>query len=440
MQDDFYAASTRRALGWKWKTVNMALGRWGLQPFPPTQQKILSLGAALKSGKYSTAESYLLLYKSNAERQGFIFSPELARTLTDVIRSCARGRGGPVKPLALPLLRLHELGLEDDGPWHAGGPVGPTCALVAGAWFLTREVELSCARAALIEFDVDVDNQPLVRWRLPASKNDQQALGVARAHGCSCGSSLASCPWHALRMQLDRLQRMFPQSFVEGKPVLTLPLFPDASGKVVEKEAMTETIRMGAGRLGVTLEASDGSARVSGHSLRMSGAQGLSRAGVDTWAIQLLGRWGSATVLEYIQAVPLELSSTWARSAARQRSLEEVLRERRAATSSSSTPPSVPHLSTSAAPRDVAEALVVEELSEEPPNDADLYVLSEGGIWHRVTPSGRSGPTASWSTVCGWRYASKEAKSATNLPERPCFKNLCARCLPALRVELKREA
>ena len=329
LQDDVYSASTRRALGWKWKTVVSALGRWGLEPFPPTQQKLLALGAALKAGKYSTAESYLLLYKTSAERQGHIFTPALSRTLTDTIRSCVRGRGGPVKPLALPLLRLHELGLDEDGPWNTGGPVGPTCALVAGAWFLTREVELSCARAALIEFDVDADNLPLVRWRLPASKNDQEALGVARAHGCSCVNSLGSCPWHALRCQLDRLRRLFPSSFADDQPCITLPLFPDIHGKVVEKDAMTETIRIGAGRLGVPLEASDGSARVSGHSLRVSGAQGLSRAGVDAWAIQLLGRWGSSTVLDYIQAVPLELSSTWARAAAKQKTLEEILRDRR---------------------------------------------------------------------------------------------------------------
>ena len=235
LQEDFYAASTRRALGWKWKTIVAALGRWSLQPYPPTQQKVLALGAALKAGKYATAESYLLLYKTNAERQGHVFTPALARTLTDTIRSCARGRGGPLKPLPLPLLRLHELGIEDDGPWNPGGPVGPACAIIAGAWFLTREVELSCTRAALIEFDVDADNLPLVRWRLPASKNDQEALGVARAHGCSCGASPASCPWHAIHGQLQRLRRLFPGSFVEGKPVLSLPLFPDARGKVVER-------------------------------------------------------------------------------------------------------------------------------------------------------------------------------------------------------------
>ena len=435
LQDDFYSASTRRSLSWKWKTVVSALDRWGHQPFPPTQPKVIALGAALKAGGYATAEAYLLLYRTTSERHGYSFSPSLARTLTDVIRSCTRGRGGPVKPLALPLLRLHEPGLDEDGPWNPDGPVGPVCALVAGAWFLTREVELSCARAALIEFDRDHLELPLVRWRLPASKNDQEALGVARAHGCNCDGSLGSCPWHALRLQVDRLRRLFPERFVGEQPAMDLPLFPKSNGQVVDKEAMTETIRIGASRLGVPLEASDGSARVSGHSLRVSGAQGLARAGVDTWAIQLLGRWGSATVLEYVQAVPLELSSAWARAAARRKSLDEVLSDRRGA-----PPLHAEHDPPAAAPRELPQALVVEELASLPEVVTDIFVLSDGGIWHRVPASGRSGPSAAWSTVCGWKYASKESRSSERLPDTLVFKQLCARCLPDRRAALKENA
>ena len=89
---------------------------------------------------------------------------------------------------------------------------------------------------------------------------------------------------------------------------------------------MAATIVEAARRLGVTLAVPDGSAKVSGHSLRATGAQGLARAGLEVWAIQLLGRWGSATVLDYIREVPLELSSSWASRVAREGTLEDQLR------------------------------------------------------------------------------------------------------------------
>ena len=67
----------------------------------------------------------------------------------------------------------------------------------------------------------------------------------------------------------------------------SLPLFPTARGTACSKEAMSATILHAAELLGVELVAPDGSERVSGHSLRATGAQGLAAAGVETWAIEL---------------------------------------------------------------------------------------------------------------------------------------------------------
>ena len=52
----------------------------------------------------------------------------------------------------------------------------------------------------------------------------------------------------------------------------------------------------------------------------------------------------------------------------------------------------------------LAEALSAEEVASAADNTSDSYVLSvgrAGGIWHRVTASGRSGPSGLWSTACG---------------------------------------
>ena len=448
LQDDYFSASHARTMNWKWKTIETALKKWRYDPFPPSLEKLVALGAALKSGGYQSAESYVLFYRTASERKGYGFDAVMNRAVTDIIRSCRRGRGGVVKPTALPLLRLNELGPLSDEQFSPRGPVGAACAVISGSWFLTREVELSTARAALIEFGTDGFGNQVVRWRLPASKNDQEAHGVARAHGCCCRQgNLASCPFHALELQLNRLRRLFPSRFSNGVPDFDLPLFPDEAGAVVSKEAMTETIRVAAQRLGVPLEASDGTERVSGHSLRITGAQGLARAGVDTWAIQLLGRWGSSTVLEYVQAVPLELSASWARAAAVRSTMEDLL------SAPGRTPPPLlqaapqshghedPHQEVAAAAASGADeahgALQHEQQAVAPASGKELFVQSDARIWHRVPSTLRVGPSSAWSAACGWKFAGKEARQSDELPDAVVYKFLCARCLPALRASLK---
>ena len=69
---------------------------------------------------------------------------------------------------------------------------------------------------------------------------------------------------------------------------------------------MAATIRWAATKLNIPCEAPDNSECVSGRSLRVAGAQGLSAAGWDIWTIQLLCRfWVSDTVLQYMREDPL---------------------------------------------------------------------------------------------------------------------------------------
>ena len=65
--------------------------------------------------------------------------------------------------------------------------------------------------------------------------------------------------------------------------------------------------------------------KVAGHSLRVTEAQGLAKLGLDTWAIQLLGRWGSGRVRGYIREVQLERSSLWATEASKRIELETLV-------------------------------------------------------------------------------------------------------------------
>ena len=88
--------------------------------------------------------------------------------------------------------------------------------------------------------------------------------------------------------------------------------------------------------------------RGSGHSLRVTGAQGLARLGVELWVIQLLGRWGTDTVRTYVRESQLDKAADRAAMAARSRDLDaliaEVLRkleEQRQGTGAAATDPKI---------------------------------------------------------------------------------------------------
>jgi hypothetical protein len=102
-QAEIWAPNTRRVMDYKLVTCTSALARWDLELFPPSLEKITALGATLKAGSYQTATSYLSLYRAHSERAGFQITGSFQRAFRDAVRSCERGRGGPVKARALPL-------------------------------------------------------------------------------------------------------------------------------------------------------------------------------------------------------------------------------------------------------------------------------------------------------------------------------------------------
>ena len=89
------------------------------------------------------------------------------------------------------------------------------------------------------------------------------------------------------------------------RPILGTAFIPTRTRVVVSKQAMVRTIERAAINLSIPLAAPDGCERVSGHSLRVSGAQGLARMGWDFWAIQLHGRWHSDVVKHYVREAHL---------------------------------------------------------------------------------------------------------------------------------------
>ena len=87
------------------------------------------------------------------------------------------------------------------------------------------------------------------------------------------------CPVCCLRDQLAFLRRQFPAAWEQDEASWSLPLFPSLAGEACSKAAFVETIVAAAGQLNVPTTSPDGASRISGHSLRVAGAQGLTRQG-----------------------------------------------------------------------------------------------------------------------------------------------------------------
>ena len=244
----------------------------------------------------------------------------------------------------------------------------------------------------------------VVRLTLPASKNDSSAFGISRAHRCYClERANPMCPAHSVIDQLLLLSRLFPTKFGSDGPAMDLPLFPDCAGAAVAKVAMTASIIYAARALGVA-DLRDGSLRVSGHSLRATGAQGLISLGWRADAVQLQGRWMSEAVARYTREAALHAPSELAALLV---SLSGLPRP----------PDPLPSASEPEPPAPAAERWV-------------QNVRSRPGIFHlaSATPG---------KARCGWKYT----QSGSEVSNPPPWHHLCCKqCAPLFYAQLKADA
>ena len=253
-----------------------------------------------------------------------------------------------------------------------------------------------------------------------------------------------------------------------------LPLFPALDGGFCDKVATVETICRAGDLLGVPRQSASGSERISGHSLRATGSQGLARMGLDLWAIQLLGRWGSDKVRSYVRSAQAESAAVWATQAAKQTDLEDLLSALQAklktsTTDAASSSTATSQLSTTAEVRllastlsststldknDIAQELQAKALrvAEAQTAPDDSFVISGKStrglrIWHKVTRGPPLWEMGDWSTQCGWNFArpskGSRAKHDTQLSTGPLPDDrniLCKSCFPGERGILKASA
>ena len=78
-------------------TLHRILAFWSEKPFPISVEKVEHFGAGLKAGGYRSADTYLQLYRLEAERAGELVTVAIRHAVKDAERSCARGLGGSVR-------------------------------------------------------------------------------------------------------------------------------------------------------------------------------------------------------------------------------------------------------------------------------------------------------------------------------------------------------
>ncbi len=275
-----YTPSSRRSVKARVAWWQREARRLGTKPWPLTKGSLRIAAAALKAGAFRSASQYLYCLKKTHIRKGHAWNVSLGVEMLDCIRSCTRGIGPPKRAAPLPLDRLQ---LPFPAPCAL---LGGTDSILIGCWWLLREVEL----AGLMKSDItllDGDGCGVASLNIALSKCDHTAKGAHRKLSCVCPRPL--CPVAAVRRVLATVDGEARGSYVirnlEGAPA-------------TKAEAVQEIRHLGR-HLGIT-------AGLSGHSMRVTGAQRLARAGVSEGRISLFGRWASNAMLVYVREALLE--------------------------------------------------------------------------------------------------------------------------------------
>lgn len=398
----FFANSSRLAQSRKRANVELLakLAQGGGVLYPLQRATVVAVAAALKAAAFRSGDQYLGELCLGHVEAGFEIPAWLARTFDQSKMAVLRGMGPPKRAGELKLQDVAvdaRLGLgsgpdEVWKPWDA--------YVVACAWLL-REIELAGARVGHVTFDANMKTATIL---LPVSKCDTGGTGVSRTRRCTClGSETApACPYHVLwRLVEAVVHRFSPESARER---FDLPVCPTNTGYVPAKCAMIAAWR------GL---APEGGEDISGHAARRSGAKALARAGWSVLAIQHLGRWASAQVLEYVEEAYAERAGiSLGEGAGALPGLEERVRALEAARVAAPVPVPAP-----------LEAEAFAAPAQGAPAGAVTWVVLCDGPTRRVhvqASTHPSTPSWAWVTRCGWRFANAgpfRLLEAARLPE-----------------------
>ena len=280
LERDKYSSSERQS--------TTAQVNWWLQlsevhkgaPWPLTWKTLRGAAAVLKARGYRSASQCLYTMKREHCVQGHKWSTRLALEMAGCKRSCARGIG--------PARQADPLRLT---PSFMSGAYTPCSllsgreAIVVGSWWLLREAELASLRRKDVSL-VAGTGCGVAIVGLAASKTDPTARGVTRTLGCACPSTL--CPVKAVRAVLARCAGAATDAFV----VRNLTGEPCTKAEVVAEAQQVARVTGTSGW-------------VTGHSMRVTGAQRLALAGVGETRVITFGRWSGMVFRRYVREAVL---------------------------------------------------------------------------------------------------------------------------------------
>ena len=317
----------------------------------------------------------------------------LARLLSQCRRALRRGVGPRSKAAEL---RLEWIAAEAASLRGASAKelFWPFVTYVAANRWLLREIEVANAKLGHLGFD---DANRIVSLFLPVSKTDSGGLGRERRLRCCCGGGapVATCPFHAMKAHVVELKRW--SGVGEDKEAAwRQPLFPTMDNQVPTKAATV------AGWQRLAPE----EVSVGGHSARRSGAKRCAREGWHILAIQHLGRWASAQVLEYVEEAYAESpqgpqgaeppEKDWEATPAWEERLRAVEAQQAAVLQE-----------VRAGARPTAPGAVLEAPPKEKEEEVAFVHLMTGGARKIHVQASRHplAPSWTWSTRCGVRFA-----------------------------------
>ena len=380
-------------------------------PWPLTPLGIYAVAAQFKELGYRTFPCYASAAKDEHLTLGHQWTANLALAIRHASASTQRGIGAPHQCSEL-LLPAAISAIPAAAPLSPHGP-GNCCDLFVLAYFhVVRGIEIVSALASHLHIDTDAHTET---WDLPVSKTDVLAVGCSRTWGCTCGSAIKHCPYHAAVSHHAWLIDSFADD--QGNLPAELPLFPTTTGQPVTPDQLSATVEEIARRLGLPLQDDLGRSSFTKHVFRISGSRLLARSGVPLSSIKLMARWSSSVIDRYVGDTPLE-----------------------GITACIAGGPTGAHFADA---RFVSEAVADTLTNKVFELEAHLHLVSSAtdpgyvvncrtGVAHARGQCGRAFAPAMWRTPCGWQfglYAHRWLASIDDL--EPDL--LCSSCLPGSR-------
>jgi hypothetical protein len=417
LKEGMLTEGSKRATKSRLKTWDSVAAKAGFRSSLSSADDMVGIIAVFNSAGYRSVASYVTDAKQRFIQAGGCWSQQHQLAYRQCLNSTSRGKGPNKGAAPFPLHLCHLLPPSASILWGQGPTdiAHPRELIIAGCWWLTREIEIAKATVSDITVtDVKAD------WTLSVSKSDPCALGTHRSHRCICGHgpTLASiCPVHIFVQQFANLKA--PPRAVGAD----FPLFPTKAGGVCSKAAVIAAFNTAGKLLKVGTKTHTSSDAFGGHSLRRGGIVFLASANVPREKIKIMARHSSNAVDTYLAAAADILAALAADTACDAASF----------------------LSSALAP--IACPLPLKTVSEKTatdslpatggPNDVWVYALRPNCRVHRrndLLPN---------FTLCGWHWATcKQAVCAENCESLEIlgqFPEQCSKCatkLHALETEV----